>query len=261
MTSATARQVLKAHAKHVDTGQPIPDELLAKLRAAKTYNAGSRRAHRRTGRARTGWAHPPTSAPGLGSPLPHLRRDWAHPSHICAGTGLTPPTPAPRLAGFDVIEYTSSALLDQALHALPAEKLRTLDLAAFEEETLAVGAPCHICTGTGLTPCHICTGTHLHRDWGRSSHICVGTHPSHSCAGTGLTPPTAMPGLGSPRRIGTGTGRTPCATSASGLRVLLAGAGHAGRHHPAASARALCASLLGVELRGRVLLLPVRIVR
>ena len=23
-------------------------------------------------------------------PLPHLRRDWAHPAHICAGTGLTP---------------------------------------------------------------------------------------------------------------------------------------------------------------------------
>ena len=25
-----------------------------------------------------------TSAPGLGPPLPHLRRDWAHPCHICA---------------------------------------------------------------------------------------------------------------------------------------------------------------------------------
>ncbi len=23
-------------------------------------------------------------------PLPHLRRDWAHPCHICTGTGLTP---------------------------------------------------------------------------------------------------------------------------------------------------------------------------
>ncbi len=58
------------------------------------------------------WTHrrfssTPTSAPGLGSPLPHLRRDWAHPlphvrrdlllagphlrrdllAHICAGTG------------------------------------------------------------------------------------------------------------------------------------------------------------------------------
>jgi hypothetical protein len=31
---------------------------------------------------------PPTSAPGLGSPRPHLRRDWAHPSHICTETCL-----------------------------------------------------------------------------------------------------------------------------------------------------------------------------
>ena len=41
---------------------------------------------------------PPTPAPGLGSSRPHLRRDWAHPAHICAGTGLTPPTSAPGLA-------------------------------------------------------------------------------------------------------------------------------------------------------------------
>jgi hypothetical protein len=65
-----------------------------------------RRSHRRPcghtgcrtgcGRCCTGLA-PATSAPGLGSPLPHLRRDWAHPSHIRAGTGLTPPTSAPGL--------------------------------------------------------------------------------------------------------------------------------------------------------------------
>ncbi len=31
-----------------------------------------------------------TSAPGLGSPLPHMQWqwDWAYPSHICTGTGL-----------------------------------------------------------------------------------------------------------------------------------------------------------------------------
>jgi hypothetical protein len=28
---------------------------------------------------------PATSAPGLGSHLPHLRPDWAHPCHICSG--------------------------------------------------------------------------------------------------------------------------------------------------------------------------------
>jgi hypothetical protein len=33
---------------------------------------------------------PATSAPALGSTWPHLRRAWAHPCHICSGTGLTP---------------------------------------------------------------------------------------------------------------------------------------------------------------------------
>jgi hypothetical protein len=31
------------------------------------------------------------------APLPHLHRDWAHPCHICIGTGLTPATSAPGL--------------------------------------------------------------------------------------------------------------------------------------------------------------------
>jgi hypothetical protein len=32
-------------------------------------------------------AVPPIPCPSF---RPHLRRDWAHPAHICAGTGLTP---------------------------------------------------------------------------------------------------------------------------------------------------------------------------
>jgi hypothetical protein len=58
--------------------------------------------------ARPSRATPPTSAPGLGSPRPHLRRGWACPGpylhckqaqtgHICTGTGLTLPTSAPGL--------------------------------------------------------------------------------------------------------------------------------------------------------------------
>jgi hypothetical protein len=39
-----------------------------------------------------------TSAPGLGSPQPLMHRDWAHPCHICTGTGLTSATCAPGLA-------------------------------------------------------------------------------------------------------------------------------------------------------------------
>ena len=38
---------------------------------------------------------PATSASGLGSPLPRLHRDWAHPAHIGTGTGLSPGTSAP----------------------------------------------------------------------------------------------------------------------------------------------------------------------
>ena len=29
--------------------------------------------------------------------MAHLRRDWAHPAHICTGTGLTPAPSAPGL--------------------------------------------------------------------------------------------------------------------------------------------------------------------
>ena len=50
------------------------------------------------GSARREGSQPPASAPGLGSPLPQLRRDWAHPCLICAGTELTPATSAPGLS-------------------------------------------------------------------------------------------------------------------------------------------------------------------
>ncbi len=40
---------------------------------------------------------PFTSALGLRSLPPHLHQEWAHPSHICAASGLTPPTSAPGL--------------------------------------------------------------------------------------------------------------------------------------------------------------------
>ena len=36
---------------------------------------------------------PLSSARREGSPRPHLHRDWAQPSHICTGTGLTPAHP------------------------------------------------------------------------------------------------------------------------------------------------------------------------
>ena len=36
-------------------------------------------------------------SPNLGSPLPHLNEDWAHPCHICTRTALTPAASAPGL--------------------------------------------------------------------------------------------------------------------------------------------------------------------
>jgi hypothetical protein len=50
-------------------------------------------------RPRSTWAGltPALSALGLSTFVPHLRRDWVHPCHICAGTGCTPATSAPGL--------------------------------------------------------------------------------------------------------------------------------------------------------------------
>ena len=41
------------------------------------------------------WAHPCHICIGTGLIPPHLRRDWARPCHICIGTGLAPATSAP----------------------------------------------------------------------------------------------------------------------------------------------------------------------
>ena len=58
-----------------------------------------------------------TSAPGLGPPLPHLHRDWAHPCHICTATGLTPATSAP---GLELAAATSAPGLGSPLaHLAP----------------------------------------------------------------------------------------------------------------------------------------------
>jgi hypothetical protein len=87
-----------------------------------------------------------TSAPGLGSPLPHLHRDRAH--------------PLPHLRR------------DWA-HPLPHLRRDGAHR-------------CHICAGTGLTPCHICAGTELTAATfapglvpvGRNRRACQCTHAS-----------------------------------------------------------------------------------
>ena len=42
--------------------------------------------------------------------------------------------------GFETVEYTICALLDQALHALPKEEVARLDLEAFEAQQLELDA-------------------------------------------------------------------------------------------------------------------------
>jgi hypothetical protein len=102
---------------------------------------------------------------GLGAPLPHLHRDWAHPRHICTGTGLTPTHMCTR------IRHDLRPQLHQNW-ARPCPHLHW-DWAC----------PCHSCTATGLTPATSALGL------GSSRHI---------CAGTGLAPATSALGLGSP---------------------------------------------------------------
>jgi hypothetical protein len=66
------------------------DEPGANIEMKTVPTTARQQLHARAGSVLT----PPTSAPELGSPLPHLHRNWAHPCHICARTGLNPPTSA-----------------------------------------------------------------------------------------------------------------------------------------------------------------------
>ena len=102
-----------------------------------------------------------TSAPGLGSPLPHLHRNWAHPCHICTGTRLAAATSALGLGSPLPHLHRDWGSAHPHLH---------------QDRTVSRARPSHICTGTGptLPPCHICTGT------GPT------LPPCHICAGTGL---------------------------------------------------------------------------
>ena len=72
--------------------RPAGTERHAEFRLGALFGLGSPLPHLRRDSARCphlrrDWAHP----------CPHLRRDWARRCHICAGTGLAPPTSAPGL--------------------------------------------------------------------------------------------------------------------------------------------------------------------
>jgi hypothetical protein len=60
---------------------------VAFLVGGSSTQGGDERSARPVATSAAGLSSPATSAPGLGSRLPHLHRNWAHPSHICTGTG------------------------------------------------------------------------------------------------------------------------------------------------------------------------------
>jgi hypothetical protein len=68
-----------------------------------------------------------TSAPGLGSLLPHLRRDWAHAGHVSAGAGFTPasicstPWPTPDICAGSGL---TAAHLRRGIRASPGHRQR-----------------------------------------------------------------------------------------------------------------------------------------
>jgi hypothetical protein len=128
------------------------------------------------------WPTAATSAPGLGPLQPHLRRDWAHCSHICTGTGPTAATSAPGLgplqphlhrdwahcshicAGTGPTRATSklgseSRFPCRMQHWMPhvhfgqpcsgdCRSCRRVDTTGRQERQRGCGAICHICTGT-----------------------------------------------------------------------------------------------------------------
>jgi hypothetical protein len=112
-----------------------------------------------------------TPPPGLGSPLPHLRRDPAHRCDVFAGICLTPTTSPPRL--------------DLSLPHLRWDRVHR----------------CQTCVGTWRTAttstrtraqcCHICTGTQMWQHWD-SAYRC------HISSLSRLTESTRVPGPGTP---------------------------------------------------------------
>ena len=112
---------------------------------------------------------PHLAATELGAPLPRLHRDWAHPIHICAvtgvhlfhgctGTGLTDATAAPGLSPHAHLCRNSAPSATSAPGLSPSARL---------------------CSGTRPAPAHICTGTEPNLQLGgevRAGLLLLGKH-------------------------------------------------------------------------------------
>jgi hypothetical protein len=66
------------------------DEPQSLARVPSERRSTRQRSWRRCGRAEAACRRSLRGGVTAGAPPPHLRRDWARPAHICAGTGLAP---------------------------------------------------------------------------------------------------------------------------------------------------------------------------
>ena len=101
---------------------------------------------------------PATSAPGHGSPLPHLHRDRAHPCHICTGTGLAAATSAPELGPPLPHLHRNWAVL--YAHAIEGHIRDAVGL-AWHEGTISTRVCCKLhlvcCTALSYTRVRMCS--------------------------------------------------------------------------------------------------------
>ena len=93
--------------------------------------------------------------------MPHLRRDWAHPCHICAGTGISAKS-APGLGGTGAFEdgksierrFAELAEVERAELA-PARA----EIAALQNGRARAGCGMRACVCVGLFACMLaCLG-------------------------------------------------------------------------------------------------------
>jgi hypothetical protein len=142
------------------------------------------------------------SAPGLGSPLPHLCRDPIHRCDMFAGTWIIPSTSA----ATRLIAATTALGLDLLLSHLRRDWARRCHTCAANRLTAFICAHCfHLCAGTPLTAvaCALELDSpipHLRHDCARdSAHHCdISPGSRLTCAGTGLTASACTSRLSSP---------------------------------------------------------------
>jgi hypothetical protein len=174
--------------------------------------SGSPRPH-----LRRDWAHPahicagtgltpPTSAPGLGPPRSHLRRDWAaaHPAHICAGTGLTPPNAAERRRSVARVSESACCFAAPVALHVACVSICFEAAAAWYSHSARCARLRSVCLFVDCVFCAACRVRAAACDTTLRSiaplpHLHRNwAHPCHICTGTALAPATSAPGLRSP---------------------------------------------------------------